>query len=63
MGIQGVTSGYRKLEGVKRGDSGWQGVTGGYKGLLNLFSDYNVPRYFFLVYYAEKSKFKKSSNI
>ena len=33
MGIQGVTSGYRRLQGVTRGDKGLQRVTRGYRGL------------------------------
>ena len=32
MGIQGVTSGYRRLQGVTGGYNGLQEVTGGYKG-------------------------------
>ena len=31
MGLQGVTGGYKRLQGVTRGDRGLQGVTGGYK--------------------------------
>ena len=59
MGIQGVTRGYRGLQGVTRGYKGLQGVTGGDKGLQGVTKDYrnffltrNVPRYFFLVYFA-----------
>ena len=33
MGIQGVTSGYRGLQGVTRDDRGLQRVTSGYRGL------------------------------
>ena len=36
MGIQRVTRGYRRLKEVTRGDSGLQGVTGGYKGYSGL---------------------------
>ena len=49
MGLQGVTGGYK----------GFEGVTGRYKRLEqvtkiteNLFSNKNVPRYFFLVSFA-----------
>ena len=58
IGIQGLTRGYRGLEGVTRGYRGLQGDTGGDKGLQGirkdykkLCSNYNVPRYFFLVYF------------
>ena len=44
---------------MRGGDKGLQGVTGGVKGLQgvtkdyrNFFSNENVPRYFFLVYFA-----------
>ena len=47
-GLQGVTRGYRGLQGVTGGDEGLQGVTKDYR---NLFSNSNVPRYFFLVYF------------
>ena len=56
MGIQRVTGGYkghRGLQGFTGGYKGFQGVKGGYKGLQRvtdeLFSNYNVPRGFFLV--------------
>ena len=59
MGIQGVTRGYRGLQGVTCGYKGLQGVIGGDKGLQGVTKDYrnffitrNVPRYFFLVYFA-----------
>ena len=58
-GLQGVTRGYRGLQGVTKGYKGLQGVTGGDKGLQGVTKDYrnffltrNVPRYFFLVYFA-----------
>ena len=58
-GLQGVTGGYKGLQGVTRGYKGLQGVTGGDKGLQGVTKDYrnffltrNVPRYFFLVYFA-----------
>ena len=57
MGIQGVTRGYKGLQGATRGDNGLQAITNDYK---NFFSNYNVRRYFFLVYFAKKSKLKKS---
>ena len=60
--LPGVTRGYKGLQGVKRihkgfqgvtmGDTGWQGMTGSFKGLYKLFSNSNVPRYFFLVCFA-----------
>ena len=63
MGIQGVTGGYKGYKGLQR----VQGVTGGHKGLQGVTKDYrnffltrNVPRYFFLVYFASNSKLKKS---
>ena len=59
MGIPGVTRGYRGLQGVTKGYKGLQGVTGVDKGLQGVTKDYrnffltrNVPRYFFLVYFA-----------
>ena len=59
MGIQGFTRGYRGLQGVTRGYKGLRGVTGGDKGLQEVTKDYrnffltrNVPRYFFLIYFA-----------
>ena len=61
--LQKVTTGYKGLpgvQGVTRGDRGWQGVTGGYKGLQKINFNENVCRYFFLVYFAWKSKLKKS---
>ena len=58
-GLQGVTRGYGGLQGVTKGYKGLQGVTGGEKGLQGVTKDYrnffltrNVPRYFFLVYFA-----------
>ena len=58
-GLQGVTCGYKGLQGVTKGYKGLQGVTGGDKGLQGVTKDYrnffltrNVPRYFFLVYFA-----------
>ena len=48
-GLQGVTKGYKGLQGVTRGDKGLQGVTKDYR---NFFLTRNVPRYFFLVYFA-----------
>ena len=61
-GLQGVKGGYKGLHGlqrVTRGFKGLQGVTGGDKGLQGFTKDYrnffltrNVPRYFFLVYFA-----------
>ena len=33
MGIEGVTGGYKGLQGVTRSDKERQGVTGDYKGL------------------------------
>ena len=58
-GLQGVTGGYKGLQGVTIGYKGLQGVTGGDKGLQGVTKDYrnfsltrNVPRYFFLVYFA-----------
>ena len=58
-GLQGVTGGYKGLEEVTKGCKGLQGVTGGDKGLQGVTKDYrnffltrNVPRYFFLVYFA-----------
>ena len=41
MGIQGVTSGYRRLQGVTRGDRGLQRVTRGYRGLQGVTGGYN----------------------
>ena len=55
MGIHGVTRGYPGLQGVTRGYKGLQAVTRGYRGLqriIETFSKKNVPRYFFLVYFA-----------
>ena len=68
MGIQRVTRGYRRLKEVTRGHSRLQGVTGGYKAfqgltggykgiqgvqrIIETFSKYNVPRYFFLLCFA-----------
>ena len=56
MGIQGVTTGYRRLQGVTggykglqgvtKGYMGLQGVTGGDKGLQGVTKDY---RNFFLI--------------
>ena len=51
-GLQGVTGGYKALQGVTGGDKGLKGVTGGYKWLYKLFSNWNVPKYFFFVYFA-----------
>ena len=48
-GLQGVTRDYKWLQGVTRGDKGLQGVTKDYR---NFFLTRNVPRYFFLVYFA-----------
>ena len=45
MGLLGVTAGYKRLQGVKRGDRGGKGVTGGNKGLHGVTKDY---RNFFL---------------
>ena len=57
--LPGVTRGYKGLQGVTKGYKGLQGVTGGDKGLQGVTKDYrnffltrNVPRYFFLVYFA-----------
>ena len=46
-GLQGLTGGYKGLQRVTR-------ETGGDKRLQRkkLFSNYNVARYFFLVYFA-----------
>ena len=58
-GLQGVTGGYKGLQRVTKGYKGLQGVTGGDKGLQGVTKEYrnffltrNVPRYFFLVYFA-----------
>ena len=59
MGIQGVTRGYRGLQEVTGGDKGLQGVTKDYR---NFFSNYNVPKYFLLVYFAKKIKVEEISN-
>ena len=48
-GLQGVTKSYKGLQGVTGGDKGLQGVTKDYR---NFFLTRNVPRYFFLVYFA-----------
>ena len=45
MGIQGVTGGYKGLQGDTRGDRSLQGVTVGYKGLQGVTND---SRNFFL---------------
>ena len=57
--LQGVTGSYKGLQRVTKGYKGLQGVTGGDKGLQGVTKDYrnffltrNVPRYFFLVYFA-----------
>ena len=67
--IQRVTWGYKVFQGVTRGYKGLQGLTRSYKGLQgvtknyrNPFSSYNVVRYSFLIYFAQKSKLKKSSS-
>ena len=58
MGILEVTRGDRGLQGVTgvtRGDRGFKEVTTGYRGLkriIDTFFNHNVPRYFFLVYFA-----------
>ena len=49
MWLQGVTKGYKGLQGVTGGDKGLQGVTKDYR---NFVLTRNVPRYFFLVYFA-----------
>ena len=58
-GLQGVTRSYRGLQGVTKGYKRLKLVTGGDKGLQGATKDYrnflltrNVPRYFFLVYFA-----------
>ena len=52
-GLQGVTGGVQEMTG---GYKGLHGVTAGYRGLQriteNLISNWNVPRYFLLVYFA-----------
>ena len=53
--LQGVTGGYKAWQGVTRGDRGFKEVTTGYRGLkriIDTFFNHNVPRYFFLVYFA-----------
>ena len=45
MGIQGVTGGYKGLQGDTRGDRSLEGVTVGYKGLQGVTND---SRNFFL---------------
>ena len=39
-GLQGVTGGYKRLQGVTTGYKGLQGVTGGYSGVLGVTKDY-----------------------
>ena len=41
MGMQGLRSGYRGLQGVTRGNKGVQGVRSGYKRLQGLTRGYN----------------------
>ena len=48
-GLQGVTRDYKGLQGMPMGDKGLQRVTKDYR---NFFLTRNVPRYFFLVYFA-----------
>ena len=66
-GLQRVTWGYKGLQGDTGGYKGLQGVTGGEKRLRWVTKDYRnfflsrtFPRYSFLVYFASKSKLKKS---
>ena len=57
MGIQGVTRGYRKLQGVTGGDKGLKGDTKDYR---NFFLTRTFPDTFSRSILHKKSKLKKS---